>query len=241
MKKFIGAFIFFALSLSALMLLISPNPKPSLIVSTIPNPTRAPNLGDDILSPDKKYIATYYNAVLQIIETKNNKVVFELKDYINPNINSDNPHSGNTSYIPKSWSPDSQKLIYEIGFYESASFDVIAKVNGKFQESHTWLNNLEPDASGSRCDFPIWAPDSKKLLFVEGDRGFCYGDLYLFDSTKGITAKYLETKLTNESIDDAKWSEDSKSVLITKNLYDATTGDLSTILSTKTELITFEK
>lgn len=258
MMKFMGAFALFFLSLMVLLIMI--NQKPSVPSNNISaSEISSAELNDDvdiempapadqgnwlIISPDEKYRVfrndTRYS--MQIIDVVANKVVFELKDKINTSKETDDPHSGNVSYYPVSWSPDSDSLIYEAVGYEISSFDLISKINNKFTNSVKWLNDLSPDSNGpSLCGNPIWSPDSKKMIIVENNRNSCNGELYIIDPTQGITAKYLETNLYYVSIDDAKWSNDSKSLIVTKNYYNHEDGDYSKIASSENKLVVVEK
>ena len=209
----------------------------NVIPTNIPRsvPTTIPEVSTEtqqktVTSPNQQLRAIHNDETksLQIIDLTNNKIVYELKDKINPNLESDNPNSGNLSFLPSKWSPDSKNLVYEIWSYEIYNLGLIANINNKFTNSVTWLN-IEPKYSN--CGKSAWSPDSKKVIIFGYNRSPCTPSLYIIDSNKGVKGKFLtknliSTESESDSIDNAMWSNDSKSIILTKNTFENVNTDL---------------
>ncbi len=242
MSKFVIAFILFGISIGLLILSYSTKftsfSKSKSVLTIIPtmSPKDTQELNniqpsDDsdellIISPNKKYKAFRNDSVksLQIIEILTNNIVFEIKDYINPNVAHDDPNSGNTLYLPIGWSPDSQSLAYKKFGCEWYSIGLISMINGTFTNK---MNNLSQGPQFSNCGNIVWSPDSKKLVEINENRNPCVSIIYNINPDKGILTKYINYgnfKSESEqydSIEGAVWSDDSQSIVLKKErIYD---------------------
>lgn len=173
-----------------------------------------------IISPNKQYKAFTNNDAnsLQIVDLLNNKIVYELKN--KTDFNNETNDEKNASFSPQKWSPDSNSLIYERFGREMYYIEIVSKINGEFTNSVTELNK---SPYYTNCASGIWSPDSKKLVTVGENRSRCISSIYTIDYNKGITVKsidgknFKDTSTSSDSIEDAVWSIDSKSVTLFKN------------------------
>jgi len=87
-------------------------------------------------------------------------------------------------YIPLSWSPDGERLLVDIGFYEGATL-------GVFDPSS---RNVVRLGDFMVCCHPYWSPDSSSVLVGSKEAGILNSGLWRYDAATGVP-----TELVSES------------------------------------------
>ncbi|MDP3974062.1 MAG: hypothetical protein Q8P92_04510 [Candidatus Daviesbacteria bacterium] len=190
------------------------------------------NMGNLQLSPDNKKLAYHLEDQLIVRDMTTGTEVNILQD-----VTSSSDVSKNRHYYPLAWSPDSKRLLFTIGVWESSMLGII-DADGKNLRIVT-------DSQGRQtgCPGATWSPDSKKIIVYSYGYGhpctsFMSG-LYVItipDSGELVYKQIYSQKtgtpgkiLLDPSVGFATWSPDGNKILFTRDIQkeNSTTLDMS--------------
>ncbi len=98
-------------------------------------------------------------------------------------------------YSPAGWSPDGQRLLVEIGYFDGGSLGIFTPASGAFL----------PLGEGIICCQPAWAPDSQSLLVASPYLGMIDSGLWRFNANTGERAVLIPTTSEDATLNFVGW------------------------------------
>ncbi len=98
-------------------------------------------------------------------------------------------------YTPLSWSPDGERLLVDIGFYEGATL-------GVFDPSSGNVNRL---GDFMVCCHPYWSPDSSSVLVGSKEAGILNSGLWRYDAATGVPTELVSESSPNGTLNFVGW------------------------------------